>query len=60
MICTHIRSMQWSREIRQRLFPYVGIKDEKGNDFWGVGIETDIIDSSLKALFSAVNNMINV
>ena len=39
---------------------YVGIKDEKGNDFWGVGIETDIIDSSLKALFSAVNNMINV
>lgn len=39
---------------------YVGIKDEKGNDFWGVGIETDIIDSSLKALFSAVNNIINV
>lgn len=37
---------------------YVGIKDENGNNFWGVGIETDIIDSSLKALFSAVNNMI--
>ncbi|MCM1227819.1 MAG: 2-isopropylmalate synthase [Clostridium sp.] len=37
---------------------YVGIKDENGKNFWGVGIETDIIDSSLKALFSAVNNMI--
>ena len=38
---------------------YVGIKDSKGNNFWGVGIATDIIDSSLKALTSAVNNMIN-
>ena len=38
---------------------YVGIKDAQGNNFWGVGIATDIIDSSLKALFSAVNNMLN-
>ena len=37
---------------------YVGITDESGKNYWGVGIETDIIDSSLKALFSAVNNMI--
>ena len=37
---------------------YVGIKDNNGKNFWGVGIATDIIDSSLKALVSAVNNMI--
>ena len=38
---------------------YVGIKNDNGENFWGVGIATDIIDSSIKALFSAVNNMIN-
>ncbi|MGN0613011.1 MAG: 2-isopropylmalate synthase [Porcipelethomonas sp.] len=38
---------------------YVGIKNAKGDNFWGVGIATDIIDSSLRALFSAVNNMLN-
>lgn len=38
---------------------YVGIKDSEGKNFWGVGIATDIIDSSIKALFSAVNNMLN-
>ncbi len=38
---------------------YVGIKNTEGKNFWGVGIATDIIDSSIKALFSAVNNMIN-
>lgn len=37
---------------------YVGIKAESGQNFWGVGIETDIIVSSIKALFSAVNNML--
>lgn len=37
---------------------YVGIADQSGKNYWGVGIETDIIDSSLKALFSAVNNML--
>lgn len=42
-----------------RAMSYVGIKDGDGNNFWGVGIATDIIDSSLKALISAVNNMIN-
>ncbi len=39
---------------------YVGIKDKNGKNYWGVGIATDIIDSSLKALTSAVNNMLNV
>ena len=37
---------------------YVGIKNDEGKNFWGVGIATDIIDSSLRALISAVNNMI--
>ena len=41
-----------------RAVSYVGIKDDNGKDFWGVGIANDIIDSSLKALISAVNNMI--
>ena len=41
-----------------RAMAYVGIKDKDGKNFWGVGIANDIIDSSLKALISAVNNMI--
>ncbi len=36
---------------------YVEVKDEQGQSFWGVGIDTDIITSSVKALVSAVNNM---
>ncbi len=44
---------------RSKAVSYVGIKNEKGENFWGVGIATDIIDSSIRALFSAVNNMIN-
>ncbi len=44
---------------RSKAVSYVGIKNENGGNFWGVGIATDIIDSSIKALFSAVNNMIN-
>lgn len=38
---------------------YVGIKNNDSQNFWGVGIATDIIDSSIKALISAVNNMLN-
>ncbi len=29
-----------------------------GNNFWGVGIDDDIVTSSIKALVSAVNNML--
>ena len=36
---------------------YVGIKDSKGNVFWGTGIDTDIVTSSAKALIGAVNRM---
>ncbi len=34
---------------------YVCIKDEKGDMYWGVGVDSDIITSSAKALVSAVN-----
>ena len=37
---------------------YVEITDKDGKSFWGTGIENDIITSSIKALVSAVNNMI--
>ena len=37
---------------------YVGIKCENGNMFWGTGIDTDIVNSSAKALIGAVNAMI--
>lgn len=34
---------------------YVSITDKNGNTEWGVGVDNDIIYSSVKALFSAVN-----
>lgn len=34
---------------------YVSITDKDGNTEWGVGVDNDIIYSSVKALFSAVN-----
>ena len=37
---------------------YVEITDKDGRSFWGTGIDNDIITSSVKALASAVNNMI--
>ncbi len=37
---------------------YVGIKSKSGEIFWGTGIDTDIINSSAKALIGAVNAMI--
>lgn len=37
---------------------YIEIRDEKGGSFWGTGIDTDITNSSIKALVSAVNNML--
>lgn len=35
---------------------YVEICDKNGNSFWGAGIHTDIINSSVSALVSAINN----
>lgn len=36
---------------------YVGITTEDGTAYWGCGIDVDILTSSVKALFSAVNNI---
>ncbi len=36
---------------------YVGVKDSNGKMTWGVGIDSDIIVSSVKALVSALNRM---
>ncbi|MBR0141822.1 MAG: 2-isopropylmalate synthase, partial [Ruminococcus sp.] len=38
---------------------YVEIKSSDGESFWGTGTDNDIITSSVKALVSAVNNMLN-
>ncbi|PFP24806.1 2-isopropylmalate synthase [Bacillus sp. AFS073361] len=38
---------------------YVGITARNGAVYWGCGIDTDIMTSSVKALFSAVNNMVS-
>lgn len=38
---------------------YVGIADRDGKVFWGAGVHTDIITSSIYALVSAVNRMMN-
>ncbi|MDN3016100.1 2-isopropylmalate synthase [Paenibacillus sp. BSR1-1] len=37
---------------------YVGVTAENGSVYWGCGIDADIMTSSVKALFSAINNMI--
>lgn len=37
---------------------YVSVKNEQDEVFWGVGIDDDIIMSSVKALVSAVNRML--
>jgi 2-isopropylmalate synthase len=38
---------------------YVGITALNGVVYWGCGIDADIMTSSVKALFSAVNNMVS-
>ncbi|MCR5758588.1 MAG: 2-isopropylmalate synthase [Selenomonas sp.] len=40
-----------------RAIAYIGIKDEKGTNHWGAGMDTDIITASIQALFSAINRM---
>ena len=37
---------------------YVEILGKDGKSFWGTGIDNDIVTSSIKALISAVNNML--
>ena len=43
---------------RSQAISYIGITDENGKTHWGSGIDADIMTSSVKALFSAVNNML--
>lgn len=37
---------------------YIGLKDEKGDMYWGAGTDTDIIHAGVNALLSAFYNMI--
>ncbi|WP_046174642.1 2-isopropylmalate synthase [Domibacillus indicus] len=39
---------------------YVSITSENGTVYWGCGIDPDIMNSSIKALFGAVNNLLKV
>lgn len=43
---------------RSNAVSYVGIKDESSGVHWGCGIDPDIMNASVKALFSAVNNLV--
>jgi len=44
------------RSSKSKAASYIGIELENGNVSWGAGIDTDIINSSIKALISAINN----
>ncbi|MDG5787119.1 2-isopropylmalate synthase [Evansella sp. AB-P1] len=37
---------------------YVGVTSQNGTVYWGCGIDVDIMTSSVKALFSAVNKLV--
>ncbi len=41
---------------KSKAVAYVGIESSDGKTYWGAGIHTDIIDSSVSALIAAVNN----
>lgn len=41
-----------------RAVAYISIEDPEGTTHWGCGIDTDIMNASIKALFSAVNRMV--
>lgn len=44
------------RSSKSKAASYIGIELENGTVSWGAGIDTDIINSSIKALISAINN----
>lgn len=46
-----------SRGSSAKAAAYVGILDSRGKMYWGVGIDEDIIKSSVEALVSAANRM---
>ncbi|MDH4317775.1 MAG: 2-isopropylmalate synthase [Desulfobulbaceae bacterium] len=39
---------------------YIGIVNKEGKEFWGAGVDTDIIIASIKALLSGVNRMMRI
>ena len=41
---------------KSKAVSYIGVTLPDGKVGWGVGIDTDIINSSIKALISAINN----
>jgi 2-isopropylmalate synthase len=43
---------------KSKAVTYVGVQSTDGKVYWGAGINTDIIVSSIHALASAINNMI--
>ncbi len=42
---------------KSQAISYIGVTDAGGAVHWGCGVDVDIMTSSVKALFSAVNNM---
>src|SRR5690606_6926707 len=45
------------RGSKSQAVSYIGITAADGSVYWGCGMDVDIMTSSVKALFSAVNNM---
>lgn len=43
---------------KSRAAAYVGIVDKDNQPYWGVGVHNDIITASVKALISAIDNML--
>ena len=56
---TNLTYSEHALEIGQtsRAISYISITGEDGNVYWGAGLDTDIITSSILALFSAINRM---
>lgn len=42
---------------KSQAISYIGITGDEGTVYWGVGVDSDIMTSSVKALFSAVNHL---
>ncbi|MBR1397639.1 MAG: 2-isopropylmalate synthase, partial [Selenomonadaceae bacterium] len=40
-----------------RAIAYISITGDDGKIVWGAGMDTDIINASIRALFSAINRM---
>mgnify|MGYP000720887027 CR=1 FL=1 len=45
------------KELENVMVSYISITGKDGKVYWGAGTDTDIITSSILALFSAINRM---